>query len=135
MKSSRKSTAFSSTNLTRKSGKLQPKANAAGYEKRVAQRAQRGTSTTDIYEHLPEKNRRSHVTADLDREEALGYGNLDEASEEQRQNLRARLIGENDDDEEIGSEDDEELDSDAAFEESDEEKFTGFFSSKVSRPL
>lgn len=44
---------------------------------------------------------------------------------------RARLIGELDDDEKIDSADDEELDSDAAFNESDEERYAGFFSSKV----
>lgn len=44
---------------------------------------------------------------------------------------RARLIGEHDDDERIDSADDEELDSDAAFDESDEERYAGFFSSKV----
>ncbi|KXN84966.1 hypothetical protein AN958_11811 [Leucoagaricus sp. SymC.cos] len=43
---------------------------------------------------------------------------------------RARLIGELDDEERIDSEDDEELDSDAAFDESDEERYAGFFSSK-----
>lgn len=45
---------------------------------------------------------------------------------------RARLVGENDDDDDkIDSADDEDLDSDAAFDESDEERFAGFFSSKV----
>jgi U3 small nucleolar RNA-associated protein 14 len=44
---------------------------------------------------------------------------------------QARLIGENDDDEQINSADDEELDSDAAFDESDEDRYEGFFSSKV----
>lgn len=44
---------------------------------------------------------------------------------------QARLIGEDDDDEQIESADDEDLDSDAAFDESDEERFAGFFSSKV----
>lgn len=44
---------------------------------------------------------------------------------------KARLIGENDDDERIDSADDEELDSDAAFDESDEDRYAGFFSSKV----
>ncbi|KAJ3563283.1 hypothetical protein NP233_g9033 [Leucocoprinus birnbaumii] len=43
---------------------------------------------------------------------------------------QARLIGEGDDDERIDSADDEELDSDAAFDESDEERYAGFFSRK-----
>jgi U3 small nucleolar RNA-associated protein 14 len=44
---------------------------------------------------------------------------------------KTRLIGENDDDERIDSAEDEELDSDAAFDESDEDRYAGFFSSKV----
>jgi len=46
---------------------------------------------------------------------------------------KPRLIGENVEDEDIPSEDDEELDSDAAFEESDEERFAGFSFPKVRR--
>ena len=40
------------------------------------------------------------------------------------------MIGENEDDDEIAS-DDEEIDSDAAFEETDEERFAGFFSQRM----
>jgi len=39
---------------------------------------------------------------------------------------RPRLIGESVEDEDVPSEDDEELDSDAAFEDTDEERFAGF---------
>ena len=70
----------------------------------------------------------------MDREEAFEYGvGFDGANEEEdeRENMRARLIGENEDDERVDSDDDEEIDSDAAFEESDEERFAGFFSNKV----
>lgn len=130
MKSSRKSTkSFTKASKPAKSRSL---VNASGYEKRIARKAQASRSTADIYEHVPEKARRSNITAELDRDEAWEYAAIDEASEEQRQNMRARLIGENDEDGEIASEDDEDLDSDAAFEESDEERFAGFFSSKVS---
>jgi hypothetical protein len=48
---------------------------------------------------------------------------------------KPRLIGENVEDEDIPSEDDEELDSDAAFEESDEERFAGFSFPKVRYSL
>lgn len=44
----------------------------------------------------------------------------DDADNEEREELRVRLIGENEDDEQIASDDDEEVESDAAFEESDE---------------
>lgn len=73
------------------------------------------------------------MTLDIGRNEEYEYagGNIDDADEDERAELRARLIGENQDDEEIASDDDEEIDSDAAFEESDEERFAGFFSSKV----
>lgn len=50
------------------------------------------------------------------------------SSEEWQQ---TRLIGEDDDDEQIDSADDEDLDSDAAFDESDEERFVDFFSNQV----
>jgi len=54
------------------------------------------------------------------------------SSEEWQQ---TRLIGEDDDDEQIDSADDEDLDSDAAFDESDEERFVDFFSNQVRYTL
>jgi len=54
------------------------------------------------------------------------------SSEEWQQ---TRLIGEDDDDERIDSADDEDLDSDAAFDESDEERFVDFFSNQVRYTL
>jgi len=54
------------------------------------------------------------------------------SSEEWRQ---TRLIGEDDDDERLDSADDEDLDSDAAFDDSDEERFQDFFSSQVRYTL
>lgn len=50
------------------------------------------------------------------------------SSEEWQQ---TRLIGEDDDDERLDSADDEDLDSDAAFDDSDEERFVDFFSNRV----
>ncbi|KIM35627.1 hypothetical protein M413DRAFT_449671 [Hebeloma cylindrosporum] len=135
MKFSRQSSSTSTKKSITKLGKSRTQANVAGYEKRKAQKAKSApTTTSDLYEHIQEKSRRSKVTLDLDRDEAMEYGvGIDGANEEEREELRARLIGEGMDDEEIASEDDEEIDSDAAFEESDEERFAGFFSSKKSK--
>lgn len=92
-------------------------------------RKNRKTKTAEVYEYAPEKTRRSNVALDLDREEeeGAGFGGGDESRDE----MRARLIGEHEDGERIDSADDEEIDSDAAFEEEDEDRFAGFFSQKV----
>lgn len=115
-------------------GKTHAEANVAGYEKRLARKAKSGPAIMDLYEHVQQnKGRRAKVGLDLDRDEAKEFGvGLDGGDEEDREQLRARLIGEIEDDEEIASDEDEEIDSDAAFEESDEDRFAGFFSSKVS---
>ncbi|KAG6901574.1 hypothetical protein C0995_010342 [Termitomyces sp. Mi166 len=117
-----------------KPGKPRPshgKANAAGYAQRHSKKAKalKGLGS-DIYEYAPEAIRRSKVALDLDRDEATEYGVGLDGDNDAREELRARLIGENGDDEIIDSADDEEIDSDAAFEESDEERFAGFFSTK-----
>jgi len=110
------------------------KANAEGYARRLARKTRASASSTDVYELVQEKTRRSDILLDLDRNEVRESGvSYNEAKEEQKEALRARLIGENVDDEEIPSGDDEEIDSDDAFEDSDEERFAGFFLSKVSR--
>ncbi|TEB18561.1 Utp14-domain-containing protein [Coprinellus micaceus] len=108
---------------------LKSKANAqAGFAKRQSKKDKREREDIqDVYEYVQEKTRRGKVRMDLDKDEAMEFGNLNEIDDSQREALRARLIGENDDDEKIDSEDDEELDSDAAFEESDEERFAEFF--------
>ncbi|KAK0498773.1 Utp14-domain-containing protein [Armillaria luteobubalina] len=85
------------------------KFNAAGYAKRQARKEKETAPSEDVYEYAPDAVRRSKVTLDLDRDEDF-------------EQLRARLIGENEDDEMIDSEDDEDIDSDAAFEESDEDR-------------
>ena len=107
------------------------KANAAGFAKRHSKKSK--VNVADVYDYQPEKVRRGNVSLTLDKEEAEGFGH--EGSDEDdidHAALRARLIGENVDDEKIDPEDDEELDSDEAFEESDEEKYAGFsFGSKV----
>ncbi|KDR81341.1 hypothetical protein GALMADRAFT_239160 [Galerina marginata CBS 339.88] len=114
-------------------GKSASAANAAGYEKRRARKKTTSTTVSDLYEYIPEKSRRSKVGLDLGRDEAFDYAvGLDDVKAEEREQLKARLIGENDDGE-VASEDDDEIDSDAAFEESDEERFAGFFSAKKSK--
>lgn len=110
------------------------KANAAGYAKRHSNKSK--INLSDVYDYQPEKVRRGNVSLTLDKEEAAEWGRdgSDEDDGIDQAALRARLIGENVDDEKIDSEDDEELDSDAAFEESDEETYAGFsFGSKVRR--
>ena len=109
------------------------KANAAGYAKRHSKKAKAINGLgSDFYEYAPEATRRSKVALDLDRDEAAEYGVGLDGDNEAREELRARLIGENGDSEMIDDADDEEIDSDAAFEESDEERFAGFsFANKV----
>ncbi len=104
------------------------KFNAAGYAKRQARKEKETALSEDVYEYAPDVVRRSKVKLDLDRDE--DFGGIPDGDDE-REQLRARLIGENEDDEMIDSEDDEDIDSDAAFEESDEDRFAGFFSRKV----
>lgn len=106
-------------------------ANAVGYAKRHSKKAKALNGLgTDVYEYTPEAIRRSKMAFDLDRDEAAEYGVGLDGDNEAREEPRARLIGENGDDEIIESADDEEIDSDAAFEESDEERFAGFFTGK-----
>lgn len=110
-----------------KSGSSTSKANAAGYAKRHSGKEKK-TSLSDVYEFTQGKVRRSKVRLELDRDEDMGGG--DDAMDEVP---RARLVGEEGEDDHIDSGDDEEIDSDEAFEESDEGRFAGFnFSRKVA---
>ncbi|KIY51181.1 Utp14-domain-containing protein [Fistulina hepatica ATCC 64428] len=103
--------------------------NASGYAQRQAKKAAKLTAS-DVYEYAPDTHhkstRRAKIKMDFDPEEIMGIGG------EEREELRARLIGENSDDE-IDSEDDDEIDSDDAFEESDQDRYAGFFSSKGAK--
>ncbi|KAK1223331.1 hypothetical protein PQX77_013808 [Marasmius sp. AFHP31] len=121
------------------------KHNASGYAKRQARKAAKsgeGKSADrfddDIYEYAPEQEsdtrtaRRSKVALDLDKDEELGAGFGFGGDGEQDMDvddlrMKARLLGEGDT---VDTDDDEEIDSDAAFEESDEERFAGFFGGK-----
>ncbi|TBU39857.1 Utp14-domain-containing protein [Dichomitus squalens] len=113
-------------------------ANALGYAKRQSLKSNTLSSgLSDVYEYQQEKVRRAKIKPLLERDETTGMGAADSGGEEEgaggrRRDTRPRLIGENDDDEGIAEEDDEEIDSDEAFEESDEERFAGFsFSQKA----
>ena len=117
------------------------KSNAIGYAKRQSRKVKVSSglsSLTDVYEYQPGKSRRANVYLSLAKEEKLNFG-VDEDEDEEtgakkrRDRARPRLVGEDADDEVIASDDDEEIDSDAAFEESDEERYAGFnFTQKVA---
>ncbi|KZT27611.1 Utp14-domain-containing protein [Neolentinus lepideus HHB14362 ss-1] len=114
------------------------KANAAGYAKRQSSKGKAKAfagGISDVYEYEQGRTRRSKVPLKLDRYEATEFG-VNEDGEDGNDDLggsrssvsewtkRPRLVGENDD-EGFDPEDDEEIDSDEAFEESDEERFAG----------
>ncbi|KAI6030997.1 small-subunit processome [Pisolithus marmoratus] len=90
-------------------------------------KARTAAAINDVYEDLPEKNRRGTVGLDLDKYERQGRRRDSEVglgvSAQDVERLSARLLGENDEDEQLGSDDDEEIDSEDAFEDSDEEGF------------
>ncbi|TFY71054.1 hypothetical protein EVG20_g1958 [Dentipellis fragilis] len=101
-----------------------PNSNAVGYQKRLARKGKSQGPVSDVYEFQSKKVRRENVQQTLDRDEEDQHGASDDDID--RQALRARLIGETVDNEQIDPDDDEELDSDAAFEESDDDQFAGF---------
>jgi len=80
----------------------------------------------DVYEYAPStdnrrRKRRENVGLELDRDEEM-LGSDSDGGEDQ---TKPRLVGE----EGIASDEDEEIDSDEAFEESDDDRFAGFFGS------
>jgi U3 small nucleolar RNA-associated protein 14 len=114
---------------------VQKKSDAIGFSRRQARKkARQSTSIDDVYEFHPEKVRRSGVALRLTREELaeLGRDNASDSEGDNNRDGQPRLIGQNSDDEGVGSGDDEDIDSDAAFGESDEETFAGYgFTRKV----
>jgi U3 small nucleolar RNA-associated protein 14 len=103
--------------------------NASGYHHRQSRKPP--SNPTDIYENLPPPpTRRSRLTLSLGPDD-LAFGAQQE--EEEEEVGRARLIGEVVDGERVPSEEDEEVESDEAWEGSDEERFggMGFASGKV----
>ena len=81
-------------------------------------------------EYEQERVRRSKVKLQVDKDELLGMAHGSEDEEDGMHSrgkaTRPRLVGEKDDDDGIAEDEDEEIDSDEAFEESDEERFAGF---------
>jgi hypothetical protein len=102
--------------------------------RRERQNAPRNPLRSDVYEYHSQKVRRANVPLSLDKEEANEH-DFDSDGDLVANIRKPRLIGESIEDEEIPTEDDEELDSDAAFEESDEERFAGFSFPKVRHIL
>lgn len=118
---------------------MQKKTNSIGFPRRQARKtARHSTSVSDVYEFQPEKVRRSRVALRLTKGELAEFGR-DNASDQDGGNSRGdkpqpRLVGQNSDDEGMNSEDDEDIDSDAAFGGSDEETFAGYgFTRKVPK--
>lgn len=102
-------------------------ANVSGFQRRMAKRPAKASSGMDVYEYN-EKDRKGRFRADvaleLTKEEVKEYGVDEESDQDDLQKMRDRLkFG---DEVPINSEDDEEIDSDDAFDESDEERFGAY---------
>ena len=102
--------------------------------RRGGQNTPRNPARSDVYEYQTQKVRRANIPLSLDRDEENEHG-FDSDGDLVANVRKPRLIGEDVEDEKIPSEDDEELDSDAAFEESDEERYAGFSFPKVRHIL
>ena len=102
--------------------------------RRGGQNTPRNPARPDVYEYQIQKVRRANIPLSLDRDEENEHG-FDSDGDLVANVRKPRLIGEDVEDEKIPSEDDEELDSDAAFEESDEERYAGFSFPKVRHIL
>ncbi|CCL98912.1 uncharacterized protein FIBRA_00919 [Fibroporia radiculosa] len=97
-------------------------ANVAGYAKRQSRQSKTPTEAAiaNIYEHQQEKVRRGKVKLQYGRDELIGAGRDDSGSENDdmgysgKQRAKPRLVGEGEDSEQIGEDEDEEIDSDEA---------------------
>ncbi|KAG8789118.1 hypothetical protein FRC15_011686 [Serendipita sp. 397] len=117
---------------TKKENNKSKLANERGFQKRKIENQSKHRGNLDVYEY-DEKDRkgriREGVTLDLTKEEAQEYGPDDESEQDEFQKMRERI--KMDGDGAINSEDDEDIDSDDAFDASDEERFVSFnFGSK-----
>jgi hypothetical protein len=117
------------------------KANIAGFEKRMARKPQmKNSSNMDVYEYNEKEGRkgksRANITLDLSKEEAREYGIRDDEENELDDIEKMRLkLKMGDEENIIDSDDDEDIDSDAAFGESDEERFASYnLKVCISRP-
>lgn len=113
--------------------------NAAGYAKRKSLKSKTlssgpSSSLGDVYEYSGERVRRGKLKLQLEKDEILGAGRPADSDDDMgeggsgRGGMHPRLLNEREGDEEegLGEDEDEEIDSDEAFEESDEERFAGF---------
>lgn len=102
----------------KQTGKPQASANARGY----AQRQQRRSAKQDVgdaYEYSADKIRREKVALELDRDEARAGSSDDGDGDDDLRAVIAKRVQED----AVRSEDDEEIDSDDAFEGSDDERY------------
>jgi hypothetical protein len=106
--------------------KRRKEGNVSGFQKRMAQKPPKVSDQLDVYEYDDKQRKgksRAAVTLDLSKEEAREFAMEGEEDLDDLERLRQKLrMGE---DLEIDSEDDEDIDSDDAFGESDEERFAG----------
>ena len=109
--------------------------NASGYQKRKSRQAGQKSSkdnetSADVYEYNLAKQKRSRadVSMLLDKDEVQGFKQDDEEDETGgRMKLK---FGPDNEDVKVASDDDEEIESDDAFEGSDEDRFAAFTFSK-----
>ena len=104
--------------------------NARGYAKRKERKPSTSLDPADAYEYAAEKNRRAGVELDLGRDDqARGHGGSDEDSDgdgvDLDDNLRAKIARRIQEDH-VRSEDDEDIDSDDAFDDEDEQRFGSY---------
>ena len=111
------------------------KANSSGYAKRKARSVKAISGISDVYDFQAPKAKRANVMLALDKDEEQG-AEYDESDDDMQDRKRPRLIGEGENGEIIDSDEDEEIDSDAAFEEEDEIRFAefDFKRNKVRKP-
>lgn len=116
--------------------------NATGYQKRQDRKnKQREDQNPDVYEYTVGRNKRAGVSMQLDEDELVGNdkhadggADEDDGDDSDMEKLRRKIAANMEGDMGVvDSEDDEDIDSDAAFEgESDEERFGAFkFAEKV----
>jgi len=113
-----------STQKANSSGNEKKNFNVTGYEKRIAQKPPKASNLLDVYEFDDKQRKgrvRADVTLDLSREEAREYGVEEQSDGDDMEKMRQKLkIGEEG---VVNSEDDEDIDSDDAFDQSDEERY------------
>ena len=101
------------------------RANAAGFQKRIKGNRPKSMDVYDFDDDINVKHRRGHVSTDLTKEEKreLG-GDQDDLEPDEIERVRRQL--QSGEDGIVLSEDDEDIDSDEAFDASDEETFGAF---------